>query len=125
MKVTLLYGGLCALLVTLLGINVSLPRMFGKVYVGAELPKSLLMKVRAHGNAAEWVPLGILLLWLLESSGVGSLYLHIFGGTFLFARLLHAAGFVFRIPTSVIGATLNYTVLSAMSGYAIYLHFLR
>jgi hypothetical protein len=125
LKVTLLYGGLCALLVTLLGINVSLRRMFGKIYVGAEVPKRMQVMVRAHGNGAEWVPLGIILLWLLESSGVPSLWLHIFGGTFLAARLLHAGGFILRIPTSVIGATLNYTVLATMSVWALRLHFLR
>jgi uncharacterized membrane protein YecN with MAPEG domain len=123
LKVTLLYGGLCALLVTLLGINVSLRRMFGRIYVGAELPKRMQMKVRAHGNAAEWVPLGILLLWLLESNGVSSLWLHVLGGTFLFGRLLHAVGFLARLPVSFIGATINYGALLAMSGTAIWLHF--
>jgi uncharacterized membrane protein YecN with MAPEG domain len=121
--VTLLYGGLCALLVTLLGLNVSLQRMSSKLYVGAELPKRLQVKVRTHGNAAEWVPLGIVLLLVLELSGAPSLWLHVFGGTFLFGRLLHATGFLARVPTSVAGATVTYTVLSAMSGYAIYLHF--
>ena len=48
MKVTLLYGGLSALLVTLLGVNVSLNRLFKKLFAGAELPKPLLMKVRVR-----------------------------------------------------------------------------
>ena len=123
--VTLLYGGLLALLVTLLGVNVSLRRMSGKIYVGAELPKAMQMRVRAHGNAAEWVPLGIVLLLVLELGGASSLALHLFGGLFVLARLLHASGFLTGLPLSVAGATLNYVVLSGMSGYAIWMHFLR
>jgi uncharacterized membrane protein YecN with MAPEG domain len=123
LKTTLLYGGLNALLVTLLGINVSLVRLRDKIRVGAELPKPLLRKVRAHGNAAEWVPLGIVLLLVLEISGAGPKWLHLFGGAFLFSRLLHAFGFLSGIRTSVWGATLNYVTLSGMSGYAVWLHF--
>jgi uncharacterized membrane protein YecN with MAPEG domain len=123
LKTTLLYGGLNALLVTLLGINVSLVRMRDSIYAGAELPKGLLRKVRAHGNAAEWVPLGIVMLLVLELSGAGPLSLHVFGGAFLVARLLHALGFLARLPTSVIGATLTYATLAGMSGYALWLHF--
>jgi uncharacterized membrane protein YecN with MAPEG domain len=123
LKVTLLYGGLSALLVTLLGINVSLMRMRTQLLAGAPLPPREMMKVRAHGNAAEWVPLGILLMLVLELGGARSMWLHLLGGGFLFARLLHAGGFLFRIPTSAIGATLNYLVLTGMCGYTVYLHF--
>jgi uncharacterized protein len=124
-KVTLLYGGLCALLVTLLGTNVSLNRLFRKIWAGHELPKPMLMKVRAHGNAAEWIPLGIVLLFLLEASGVPTFWLHVLGGAFLTGRVLHAVGFLTPLPLSVTGATINYTVLSVMSGWAVYLHFMR
>ncbi len=124
-RVTLLYGGLCALLQTLLGINISLRRMVQKVYVGAQLDKSWQMRIRAHGNAAEWIPLGIVLLLALELSGAPSLPLHVLGGAFFVARLLHATGFLTGLPLSVAGASLTYTALSAMSGYAIYLHFMK
>ena len=80
--VTLLYGGLSVLLVTLLGVNVS--RLRGTaVGVYTPLPAGLVRAVRAHGNAAEWVPLGIFLLLLLELSAAGSRFtLHLLGGSF-------------------------------------------
>jgi len=125
LPVTLLYGGLSALLLTLLGVSVSLPRLTRKLYVGADLPKWLHMRVRAHGNAAEWIPVGIVLLLILELSGTNPTLLHVFGGVFLLARVIHALGFLGVRRISVIGATINYCVLSAMSGYAVVEHFLR
>ena len=117
--VTLLYGGLCGLLVTLLGLNVS--RLRGtRLGVGAPLPPELVRPVRAHGNAAEWVPLGLLLLLALElSGGPGPLALHLLGGTLLLGRVLHVIGFYGRNRASVAGATLTYLVLLVMSGWAV------
>lgn len=117
--VTLLYGGLCALLVTLLGLNVS--RLRGtRVGVGTALPTELVRPVRAHGNAAEWVPLGLLLLLVLELSGAaGSFALHLLGGGLLLGRILHAAGLYGRSWLSVAGATLTYLALLVMSVWAV------
>ncbi|HEX7624767.1 MAG TPA: MAPEG family protein [Anaeromyxobacteraceae bacterium] len=122
--VTLLYGGLSALLVTALGLNVSRIRIATGVLAGQPQPKELTLPVRAHGNAAEWVPLGLVLLLVLELSQAGSRFaLHLLGGSFLLARALHAAGFYWRSRLSVLGATLNYLVLAVMSIWAITLRF--
>ena len=117
--VTLLYGGLCTLLVTLLGLNVS--RLRGTtVGVGATLPAELVRPVRAHGNATEWVPLGLLLLLVLELSGAaGTFALHLLGGSLFLGRVLHAAGLYGRNRLSIAGATLTYLVLLVMSGWAV------
>ena len=69
--VTLLYGGLNALLVTFLGIQVSRARAHD-VGVEKPVPKEIIRTVRAHGNAIEWVPLGLVLLLVIELSGAGS-----------------------------------------------------
>lgn len=121
--VTLLYGGVCALLVTILGLDVSLQRIREKTYVGAEPSRVLARHIRAHGNAAEWVPIGVLLLLVLELSGTGTLALHVFGGTFVLARLLHAIGVLGKNRASVIAAAINYTILAAMGAFAILVHF--
>ena len=123
LPVTLLYGGICALLVTLLGTQVSLIRLRTKTFTSTDLPRELVRPVRAHGNAAEWVPLGILLLAMLELSGLTSMWLHLLGGALVAARVLHAFGILAKNSLSVVGATLNYLVLAAMSGWAIWLHF--
>jgi uncharacterized membrane protein YecN with MAPEG domain len=102
--VTLLYGGLNALLVIALGLNVSRLRIAAGTLAGHPQHKELAIPVRAHGNAAEWVPLGIALLLVLEIS---------------------RAGGSFALHLKVAGATLNYLVLAAMSVCAVALRFTR
>lgn len=122
--VTLLYGGLNALLVTLLGANVSRLRGPARAGVDTPLPAELVRPVRAHGNATEWVPLGLLLLLLLELSGAGSRFtLHLAGGSLFLARVFHAAGVYGKSKLSTAGAAINYLTLLVMSVWAIALRF--
>jgi uncharacterized membrane protein YecN with MAPEG domain len=82
--------------------------------------------VRAHGNAAEWVPLGLLLLLMLElSRAAGSVALHVLGGIFFLGRLVHAYGVYAKSPVQGVGATINYLVLLVMSAWVIWFHFVR
>jgi uncharacterized membrane protein YecN with MAPEG domain len=123
--VTLLYAGLTGLLVLLLGINVSRVRGTA-VGVATPLPPELIRPVRAHGNAAEWVPLALLLLLALELSGTASSgTLHLLGGGLFLGRLLHAAGVLGRNKLSLVGASLNYLVVLALGVKVLAAHFAR
>ena len=123
--ITLLYGGLTALLVTLLGVNVSRLRLVLKAGP-RDMPPEMVRPIRAHGNSAEWAALGLLLLLVLElSHAAGSTALHLFGGLFLLGRALHAYGLYARSPLHMVGATINYLVLLAMSARAIWFHFVQ
>ncbi len=124
--VTLLYGGLNALLITILGMLVSKARAAADVGVETPVPKEMIRAVRAHGNAIEWVPLGLVLLLAIELSGAGTRFtLHLAGGTLLLARVLHAVGFHGRNKLSMVGAALTYLVLAAMSVWAIAIRFIQ
>ena len=124
--VTLLYGGLNALLITILGMLVSKARATAEVGVETPVPKEMIRTVRAHGNAVEWVPLGLVLLLAIELSGAGTRFtLHLAGGTLLLARVLHAVGFLGRNKLSMVGAALTYLVLAAMSVWAIAIRFMQ
>lgn len=124
--VTLLYGGLNALLLTFLGIQVSRLRGAHGVGVDKPIPAEMIRPVRAHGNGVEWVPLGLVLLLVIELSGAGSRFtLHLAGGTLLLGRVLHAAGFYGRNRLSVAGAALTYLDLLAMAIWAIAIRFVQ
>lgn len=123
-SVTLLYGGLTFLLVTFLGLNVSRARGVHKAGFGT-MPEVMNREIRAHGNAAEWAPLAIVLLLLLELSGLSSLALHLLGGTILLGRVVHGAGALMskRNPLTTLGATVNYLVTAVLCVWAIARHF--
>ena len=48
--------------------------------------------MRAHANLIESAPLALLLLYLVEQTGLDGRAVHAFGAAFLVARLLHAQG---------------------------------
>jgi uncharacterized membrane protein YecN with MAPEG domain len=121
--VTLLYGSLNAVLTTLLGTSVSLMRLRDRTFVDGTPAPTLRRLVRAHGNAAEWAPLGIVLLLLLELSGAPSLPLHIFGGLLLATRCVHALGMMTRLRTGVPNSVVHYTLFLTMAAYGLYLRF--
>ena len=69
--------------------------------------------VRAHGNCAEYVPFGLVLLGLLEGMGLPLAGVHALGTAFLAGRVLHAWGIsqepeVLRFRTA--GMALTFTV---------------
>jgi uncharacterized membrane protein YecN with MAPEG domain len=125
LPVTLLYGGLTVLLVVVLGAAVSLRRGAERIGPGQVPDKDLTWRIRAHGNAAEWSPLGIILLGLIEAAGGTSNALHAAGGLFFLGRVLHAVGMYRRSRLHTVGAAINYLVLIALAGWAIALRFTR
>ena len=106
---TSLYAALLAALFILLSLRVIQARRVHRVALGA--PHRLVERaVRAHGNCAEYVPLGLVLLGLLEGMGLPAWGIHALGSAFLAGRLLHAWGIsqepeVFRFRTAGMGLT--------------------
>ncbi len=77
-----------ALLIVWLSLRVIRMRWAKKVRLGDGGDSELQVAIRAQGNAAEYVPLSLVLLALLELGGA-----HMAGGvSVLVGRLLHARG---------------------------------
>jgi uncharacterized protein len=117
--VTSLYAALGALLILLLVYGVVQRRMQSKVGIGDGGDAVLARRIRAHGNTIETLPLGLLLLLLLELGGLAAWALHAFGVLLLIARMLHAWGMWRRSGTSsgrFYGMLLTLIVLLAMAG---------
>lgn len=92
MSITPVYAGLLALLLLWLSYRVVLGRRSHKVSVGDGENKDLRKRMRVQANCAEYAPIGIVLLALLELQGVASGLLHILGLALLAGRLMHAYG---------------------------------
>jgi uncharacterized membrane protein YecN with MAPEG domain len=90
--VSALYAGLLGLLVVALGLHVVGRRRSARIGIGDGDDMVLRHRVRVHGNAAENVPLALVLLTLCELTGTSAPILHVLGVTLLVARALHAWG---------------------------------
>src|SRR5580692_2696453 len=90
--ITALYAGILALLLTALAINVTVNRAKLKVTLGDGGNPQMLRMARIHGNAAEYVPIGVVLMGLYELDGGSPLLLHVTGIALIAGRLLFAWG---------------------------------
>jgi uncharacterized membrane protein YecN with MAPEG domain len=98
------------------------------VALGAEhkAPR-LLVAVRRHGHFAEYVPISILLIMLLEIRQANPMWLYALAGALVLARLMIAFGMgraapnVFRAGGNVV----QWLMIVAASGYGLALVFMR
>jgi hypothetical protein len=90
LPITSFFAGLLALYFVRLALHVIRLRKANKVALGAGGFTDLERAIRAHGNFAEYVPLGLILLGLFESHGVHPAFVAGLGGLFALGRVLHA-----------------------------------
>ena len=95
MIVTPLYAALLALWLMVLSLRVINLRRIARVSLGDGGHPLLARAIRGQANFAEYVPLALLLLAILELSRFSIYVVHVLGLTLLIARLLHgyALGF--------------------------------
>lgn len=120
--VTLVCGGALAVLMTLLGMNVTRVRMQFKQFVDpAAPPKKLYVAIRAHGNFVEWVPFIVVMLLVLELGGASKTPLWCAGIALFVGRVLHAIGLLTRIPTAPIGSAATWGIALWLGVWGVWL----
>jgi uncharacterized protein len=113
---TSIYAGLCGLLMAWLALQTIKVRRANKVKLGDGGVFELQSAIRAHGNFAEYMPITIILLFLLEHNGAPVLVIHIIGLAFLYGRWLHAQGLLKdNLRYRVRGMGITLTILLALS----------
>ena len=90
--VTALYAGLNGLLLVVLAIRVARQRGASKIGLGTGGDATLERACRIHGNAAENIPIVLILLGLAEAGGSSVVLLHGMGIALTVGRLLHIWG---------------------------------
>ena len=90
--ITGMYAALATLMIVALARNVISLRRQHKVALGDGGHQDLLAAIRAHANAVEYLPIGLLLLLLLELSQGPAWLIHLLGSLFIIGRLIHANG---------------------------------
>jgi len=91
-KITLLFAALHALLMLVLVVPISRHRHSQRIGLGDGGDALLARKIRVHANFVEFVPMALLLLGLLELSGLPGAWVWGFGTALLLARVMHAFG---------------------------------
>lgn len=91
-RIALLVASLHVLFYVLLTVQVILHRRGHRIGIGTGGDAAMARKVRVHANFAEYVPLGLLMLALLELSGAAAGLLWTCGLLLLAGRVLHALG---------------------------------
>ena len=120
--ITLLYAGLCTLLVLVLAVRVIALRMRAKIGIGDGGDHEMQRRVRVHANSVEYLPLALILLGGMELNGYPNAVIHGFGATLLLSRVLHAWGLSRKSgasPGRFVGTLLTLLLMVAMSLFAI------
>lgn len=118
-----IYAALMAIFFVVLSIRTIRQRRKLKIGLGDFGNKDMQRTIRVHANFAEYVPLGLLMIYLVEQSGVYAWFVHLLCLGLLVGRLLHAYGvaqskenFTFRVA----GMSLTFTVLLASAAHLLW-----
>ena len=120
--ITMLYAGLCTILVVFLAVRVAQWRFRHRIGIGDGGDKQLLLRVRAHANAIENMPLALLLLGGMELNGYNAGLIHGFGGVFFVSRVAHSWGLSHSPGTSkgrLMGSLFSWLLMLVMAVFAI------
>lgn len=123
MVVTPLYAAVLVLWFLILSLRVVQNRKSAKVSLGDGGNPPLQRAIRGHANFAEYVPLALLLLLILELSRFSIYLLHAIGIALVIARLLHGYALAFRAEFRFgryWGAVLTFVVLIVESVLCLY-----
>ena len=121
LAITPVYAGFATLLYVVLSFRVIGVRRRERIGLGDGDSMLLRRRMRAHGNFAEYAPLGLLLMAMAELQGAGLVAIHMMGALLLVGRAAHAygisrhdeeslgrvAGMVLTFAALIIGAVAN------------------
>lgn len=117
--ITPIYAALIAFIFFALCWRVIAYRRAHRLSIGDEGNRSLLRRMRAQANCAEYAPFGLLLLLMLEVQGAPAALVHGLGLCLLAGRAAHAYGFAAKpmnLPMRQLGMVLTFLQLLVTSG---------
>jgi len=123
LPVTLATACVLSLIYLALIARVSLARYRYRVSLGDAGNQDILCRVRTHANFAEYVPLILVLMGLVEVSGGQPLVLLAIGGLLAIFRIAHAIGMPMRAPNvfRMVGAGGTFVLLAVLAVWGIVL----
>ena len=98
LKLTAIYAAILTFVYVKLAFNVINLRRQNEVSLGDGGREDLQQAIRSHGNFAEYVPLGLILLGCLEANHIHWTIVLLLGGVFTTGRLFYAKAFLEATP---------------------------
>jgi len=89
---TPIYALAIAVIYLILWMRITMLRSEKGISIGNDGDQNLLLRVRQHGNCAEWSSFLLILMILAEGMGAPAVYLHISGALLLVGRVVHPFG---------------------------------
>ena len=90
--VTPIYALAAAVIYLVLWMRVTALRSSKGISIGDAGNQTLLLRIRQHGNCAEWSSFILILMILAEGMGAPALYLHVSGILLVIGRIAHPFG---------------------------------
>ncbi|MFZ6801334.1 MAPEG family protein [Undibacterium sp. Di24W] len=121
-----IYAALCGVLFFYLSVRTIGLRRKLKIGIGASDNHEMLRAMRVHSNFAEYVPIVLILIYLVEVQGGAKFLIHALGLCLLLGRSIHAYGvsqlkekFVFRVT----GMVMTFTAMLTSCVFLIFKYF--
>jgi len=121
LPIALVTAGAAALLNFWLGLRVSRLRISEKILVGDGGNPRMIARMRAHLNFAEYAPLVLILIALIELARGTQTWLWAVAALFIVGRVLHAFGMDGWRLGRMLGIAITMLTMLGLAGYAVYL----
>jgi len=128
MTVTPIYAALAAFFFMFLSFRVIRLRFTERVGLGDGNNRALRRAIRVQGNFAEYAPLALLLMALVEIQGAPLWALNLLGTSILAGRLIHVLGFgrePERLRLRVTGMVITFCAIAAAAAANLVLALMR
>jgi uncharacterized membrane protein YecN with MAPEG domain len=114
--ITAFYAALLSLLMCKLAFNVIKARRKNKIIYGDGDVKELQITRTAHSNAVDYIPVSLILLFILEYNGCNIWLIHVAGVALIIGRLIHCEGILSeRLKGRILGMQITFFTIYTLA----------
>ena len=124
LPIALTTAGAAALINLWLGVRIGRVRIAEKISIGDGGNPRLVARMRAQLNFAEYAPIVLILIGLIEMANGTHLWLWVVAAVFILGRVLHAFGMDGPMLSRQVGIGSTYVIMIGLGLYAVSIPYL-
>lgn len=114
--VTAIYASVLAMLMCGLAYNVIKKRRKNKIRYADGNIEELQIARTAHSNAVDYIPITLILLFMLEFNGANLWFIHLTGISLIIGRIIHCKGILTEnLRGRVLGMKITFFTITALA----------